>query len=187
MTPEPRRPRLSLRGPDTGIALQVFITDEQEACPVDAPRWSRLAEQVLIDVGVEGEAELSVLFVDEDQIAVLNQQFMGHEGPTDVLSFPMDGVPEPSTSGLMTPARPFDPDDQPLLLGDIVICPEVAQRQAPDHAGTYDDELALLLVHGILHVIGMDHAADDERIAMQARERDLLERFHGVPARDPWA
>lgn len=79
-----------------------------------------------------------------------------------------------------------DPDDLPLLLGDVVICPEVAARNAPDHAGTVEDELALLVVHGILHVLGMDHAADDERIAMQARERQHLATLWRLPARNPW-
>jgi probable rRNA maturation factor len=126
-----------------------------------------------------------VLFVDEDHIAELNARHLGHDGPTDVLSFPIDGVPDVAAG--LGPLRTIDdPDDQPLLLGDVVICPAVAARQASGHAGSYEDEVALLLVHGILHVLGMDHAADDERVAMQARERELLGRFHGPLARDPW-
>ncbi|HEY4608917.1 MAG TPA: rRNA maturation RNase YbeY, partial [Ilumatobacteraceae bacterium] len=76
---------------------------------------------------------------------------------------------------------PPDPADMPLLLGDVVICPAVAARQAPEHAGTVDDELALLVVHGVLHVLGHDHADESERLVMQARERELLEQFvwHG--------
>lgn len=188
--PTPGRP-VRRRGPEGEIS--VFIADEQEGHPVDTSRWTRLAEQVLVDQGVEGEVELSVIFVDEAHIADLNQSFMGHPGPTDVLSFPIDGVadagPEVVTAGL-SPAGggvPFDADDVPLLLGDVFICPSVAARQAADHAGTYDDELALLLVHGVLHILGFDHAEDDERLAMQARERDLLDRFHGPLAADPWA
>ena len=65
-----------------------------------------------------------------------------------------------------------------MLLGDVVICPAVAARNAPAHAGTFADEIALLVVHGILHVLGMDHATPDETEVMQARERDLLGRFH---------
>jgi probable rRNA maturation factor len=65
-----------------------------------------------------------------------------------------------------------------LLLGDVAICPAVARRNAPTHAGTFDDELALLVVHGVLHLLGMDHAEVDERAEMQARERELLDRFH---------
>ena len=66
----------------------------------------------------------------------------------------------------------------PLLVGDVVICPEVAWRQAPEHAGNYDDELALLLVHGILHLLGMDHAEDAEAAAMEALEQQLLAAYH---------
>ena len=65
-----------------------------------------------------------------------------------------------------------------MLLGDVVVCPAVAARQAPEHAGSYDDELALLVVHGVLHVLGMDHAEAGEAAAMQARERELLDRYH---------
>ena len=182
----PARPK-GRSGPEGGVPT-VFVSDEQDAAPVDAPRWSALAEGVLGELGIQGEAELSVLFVDEAHITQLNERFMGHEGPTDVLSFPIDGVPEPSTSGLAPAARSgFDPDDEPLLLGDVVICPAVAASQAPDHAGSYEDEVALLLVHGVLHLLGMDHAEDDERLAMQTRERELLDRFHGPLARDPWS
>ncbi|MCB1039254.1 MAG: rRNA maturation RNase YbeY, partial [Acidimicrobiales bacterium] len=110
-----------------------------------------------------------------------NQRFMGHDGPTDVLAFPIDDddvligrSPDGSSSG---PDR-GPSDDVPLLLGDVVVCPAVAARNAPSHAGTYDDELALLVVHGILHVLGHDHAEPDETAVMQAKERDLLSRFH---------
>jgi probable rRNA maturation factor len=66
------------------------------------------------------------------------------------------------------------------MLGDIVICPSVAAANAPEHAGTLDDELALLVVHGVLHVLGHDHAEPDEARAMRALEADLLARFHGA-------
>jgi probable rRNA maturation factor len=190
--PVPRR-----QGPDTG-SVTVFVADEQEGHPVDAARWSTLAEQVVVAQGIQGEAELAVIFVDEAHIADLNARFMGHDGPTDVLSFPIDAVVDGSWveataeaeitfSGTGPIGRAgYDPDDQPILLGDVVICPAVAARQAAEHAGTYEDEIALLLVHGILHVFGHDHADDEQRVAMQARERELLDAFHGALARDPW-
>jgi probable rRNA maturation factor len=189
MSPIPSRPRRRV-GPEGGEPT-VFVSDEQVGGgpdhAVDRERWAALAGAALGALGIEGEAELSVLFVDEDHIGVLNKRYLGHEGPTDVLSFPIDGAPDLAASGLAPARTPSDPDDQPLLLGDVVICPAVAARQAPSHAGSYDDELALLLVHGILHVLGMDHAVEDERVAMQARERELLDQFHGPLARDPWA
>ena len=157
------------------------MADEQSAQPVDVARWEALARNVLSAEGVSGDVELALLFVDEPTISELNSRFMDSTGPTDVLAFPIDDddvligrSPDGSTSG---PDRgPID--DVPLLLGDVVVCPSVAARNAPSHAGTYDDELALLIVHGILHVLGMDHAEPEETMAMQARERELLERFH---------
>ena len=73
----------------------MFVADEQDLHPVDTTRWQGLAERVLLDEGVEGECELSVLFVGHDTIAELNERFMGHPGPTDVLSFPIDGEGNP--------------------------------------------------------------------------------------------
>lgn len=175
-----RRRRL----PDEG-QLEVFVGDEQADEPVDAPRWQRLAEDVLAHEGVRGEAELSILFVDEATIAELNKRFMGVDGPTDVLAFPLEDelvepgrYPDSSTSGPVDPRARGEAGDPPLLLGDVVVCPSVARRNAPEHAGTYDDELALLVVHGVLHVLGHDHADPEEEAAMQAKERELLERFH---------
>ena len=162
--------------------LEVFVADEQDAHPVDVARWEALARNVLTAEGVHGEAELAVLFVDEAAMAELNQRFMGHEGPTDVLAFPIDDDEEilvgRSPDGSTTGPDRDPPSEVPLLLGDVVVCPAVAARNAPTHAGTYDDEVALLVVHGILHVLGMDHADSAEAEAMQARERELLARFH---------
>lgn len=187
--PRTRRPRR--RGPADGD-VTVFVADEQATLPVDTERWHDLAVAALDTEGVQGECELSVLFVDELSISDLNQRFMGHDGPTDVLSFPIDGEANPPgrwpDNGGPGPDRLDDDlDDLPLLLGDVVICPAVAARNASGHAGTYDDELALLVVHGILHLLGMDHADDTTRVAMQARERTLLADHYGPLASDPWA
>lgn len=164
--------------------LEVFCSNEQDDHPVDVTRWAALAREVLTAEGIQGDAELSVLYVDETSITELNRRFLGEDGPTDVLSFPLEEeafeaghTPGRSTTG---PDRdPFVPGDGPLLLGDVVICPAVAARNAPGHAGSYEDELALLLVHGILHVLGMDHAEQAQAQVMRDRERELLERFHG--------
>jgi probable rRNA maturation factor len=192
MTVGSARPRARF-GPDGGEPT-VFVADERPgeagvppSPSIELERWSDFAATVLRELGVEGEAELSVIFVDEAHIAALNRRHLGHDGPTDVLAFPIDGSPDLTTSGLAPGRANEDPDDQPLLLGDVVVCPVVAERQAPEHAGSLDDELALLVVHGVLHVMGMDHATDDERVAMQARERELLGKLHGPLARDPWA
>jgi probable rRNA maturation factor len=165
------------------MAIEVFAADEQTDHPVDALRWVQLARSVLHAEGVRGEAELSMLFVDEKAMADLNHRFTGKEGPTDVLAFPIDEEPveggrSPDSGGTGPGFLPPEPSDMPLLVGDVVICPAVAARNAPDHAGTYDDELALLVVHGILHLMGMDHVDDAEAAAMEQRERELLDQFH---------
>jgi probable rRNA maturation factor len=168
----------------TAEGVEVFAADEQSAFPVDTLRWIHLAQAVLADQGVRGEAELSLLFVDEPAIADLNRRFLGKDGPTDVLAFPIDEDPvvpgRNPDSGGSGPGFGTDPDELPTLLGDVVVCPAVAWRNAPEHAGTYEDELALLVVHGVLHLLGMDHAEDDEAEAMEARERELLARHHGA-------
>jgi probable rRNA maturation factor len=176
------RPRQGPRRHGPEGEVQVFGADEQEAVDVDVDRWVRLARDVLVAEGVRGDAELSLLFVEEEAIAELNRRFMGADGPTDVLAFPIDDPavagrwPDAGTTG---PDRDDpDPGDLPLLLGDVIVCPAVAARQAPAHAGTLEDELALLVVHGVLHVLGHDHAEPEEAAVMQARERALLQRFH---------
>jgi probable rRNA maturation factor len=164
------------------MGVVVFGADEQSALPVDTLRWIKLAEAVLAAEGVRGETEVSLLFVDETAIADLNLRFLGKGGPTDVLAFPIDEEPAESgrspDSGGTGPGFSAEPEEVPTLLGDVVICPTVALRNAPDHAGTYDDELALLVVHGLLHLLGMDHDDPDEAEIMEAKERDLLGRFY---------
>lgn len=162
---------------------EVWAADEQDEVPVDLDRWRDLAAATLADSGVRGACELSLFFVDTGTITALNNEHMGKVGPTDVLAFPLDAVAiaEPQGPGAVTkgPVRNDpDRDEVPLLLGDVVVCPAVAREQAPGHAGTLDDELALLVVHGILHVLGHDHADADEEVAMRAAERAILERHH---------
>jgi probable rRNA maturation factor len=139
---------------------------------------------VLADEGVRGDAELSILFVEADAIADLNQRFLGKAGPTDVLAFPIDEEPPESgrspDSGGSGPGDTGEPPEAPTLLGDVVICPSVARRNATGLGRGYDDELALLVVHGVLHLLGMDHEDEGEAEAMEAKERELLARHHPV-------
>jgi probable rRNA maturation factor len=168
------------------VAIEVFVADEQNDQPVDTMRWVRLAEAVLLDEGVPGDAELSMLFIDEAAMSDLNKRFLGKDGPTDVLAFPIDEEPveggRSPDSGGTGPGDTSEPTDMPTVLGDVVICPSVAHRNAPEHAGTYDDEVALLVVHGLLHLLGMDHEDDDEAEAMEEREQALLAKYHRPPA-----
>lgn len=163
--------------------VDVFVVDEQSDRAVDVHRWTTLARAVLTDEGVRDDAELSVMFVDEGYMAHLNRKFLGREGSTDVLAFPIDEEPSPGgrspDSGGTGPGWvPPDPVEVPSLIGDVVICPAVAARGAAVHGVSYEDELALLLVHGILHLGGMDHHDEGEAAVMEKRERELLDRHH---------
>ncbi len=171
-----RPTRATTRGGAAPQKITVVVNDEQtpsDAIDIDHARWAALAEASLGDQGVAG-GELNVLFVDEAEMADLHDQHMGGHEPTDVLSFPIDA----------------DDLDDPLgggqfgetLLGDVVICPRYAERQAAENGVAFDDELALLVVHGVLHILGMDHAEPDEAAEMKAAEQDLLAKFHAGAA-----
>lgn len=170
------------------MPVEVFVANEQVAQSVDCERWARLAEGTLKEEGVHGDAEMSVLFVDTETIAALNARFLGREGPTDVLAFPIDEEDAPigrapDNGGSGPGWEPPEPGSLPNLIGDIVICPQVAFENAPGHAGSYDDEVALLLVHGILHLMGMDHEAESEAEEMEAREQELLDQLYRAEKR----
>jgi len=108
--------------------------------------------------------ELSIALVDEDEMAHLNNQYRGIDGPTDVLSF---GCDDPCPA----------PGDEPITLGDVVIAPAVAERQAAELGHSVERELDVLLVHGVLHLLGYDHEAADDAGAMAARESALLDAY----------
>jgi len=143
-------------------SVTVVGADEQVDVAIEVGRWCRLATDVLRSEGRRGE--LTLTFVDRDEMAALNEEHMGHDGATDVLSFPLDDGD--------------DAGDVPVLVGDVVVCPAVARDQATEHAGSLDDELALLVVHGVLHVLGHDHAGAAETVAMRAKELALLQSHH---------
>ena len=168
------------------MSIDVFAADEQQAHPIEVTRWAELARQVLMARGVKGETEVSLLFVDEDAIAQLNEQFLGKKGPTDVLSFPIEDEPGPTgRSPDFGGTGPGTMAEQGTLtlLGDVVICPSVAAVNATEHEVALDDELALLVVHGLLHLLGMDHDKDAEAERMEALEQQLLNRFYRVGKR----
>ena len=141
---------------DDGSHPAVLISNRQ-SLRVDKDGLMTLARDTLVAEGRAHQVELSVSFVDETEMADLHVRYMDEEGPTDVLSFPLDEV-----------------DDRGVrLLGDVIVAPSVAARNNPeDPAG----EIRLLLVHGILHVLGYDHEEEDERAAMWARQ----ERYSGI-------
>lgn len=164
--------------------IEVFGADEQSAVAVDLARWVRLARFVLGEERVPGVAELSLIFVDRQAITDLNERFLSATGPTDVLAFPMDddlvlGGRQPDQGG-RGPGAPSEAGEPPTLIGDVVICPEIAAHQAPQHGCRAEDEIALLVVHGVLHLLNYDHADPGEQATMQRRERELLARFRAL-------
>ena len=115
-------------------------------------------------------AELSVLCVDESTMADMHVQWMDLPGPTDVMSFPMDE--------LVPGGRPDTAEPGPAILGDIVLCPEFAAKQAKEARRSFEHELAMLTIHGVLHLLGYDHAEPDEEKEMFGLQNTLLEEFY---------
>jgi probable rRNA maturation factor len=169
------------------VSVDVFGADEQHDVGVALDQMLALTRSVLLAEGVRGGAEVSLLFVDELTIAELNERFRGVPGPTDVLSFPLEddvsGAGRSPDVGGTGPGEPHE-DLPPDLLGDVVVCPKVAAANAARDDVPYDDELALLVVHGTLHLLGWDHEVPADAIRMEARERELLlEHFSPTWAR----
>jgi probable rRNA maturation factor len=164
------------------MSLDIYAADEQADHPVAVERWSSLARSVLEAEGVVGDTEVSLLFVDEATIASLNERFLETQGPTDVLAFPIEDEADRSgrspDEGGTGPGSIEADTGRLLLLGDVVICPAVAAHNAVEHGVTFDDEIALLVVHGILHLLGMDHEVDAEAERMELREQQLLARYY---------
>ena len=149
---------------------------EESGTGVDTARLARLSRFVLDRLRVHPQAELCITLVDEDTIAELNAKWMDKTGPTDVLAFPMDEL----RPGLVNE----DPEEG--VLGDVMLCPSVAERQAAEardngHTGyTTTDEIDLLTVHGILHLLGYDHAEPDQEHEMFGLQRRLLAEWQSV-------
>lgn len=132
-----------------------------------------LARAVLAHEHLPEETEVSITFVDDDEMHRLNKEYRGIDRPTDVLSFECDGMPEPDDLPL--------PEGEVWALGDVIIAPDVAERQTADYGTSFTDELSLLLVHGLLHLCGYDHIEDDEAEEMEGLERQILSAFYGRP------
>ncbi len=136
--------------------------ENRSSLPLDTGALAGTAERILAAVGIDG-GELGLIFVGEQEMESLNRRHMGREGVTDVLAFPIDAPEAGGTGG-----------EAPLLLGDVIICPEVAAAQAAGAGETTARELCLLLVHGILHLTGADHERDQGE--MEATQRRLFEQ-----------
>jgi probable rRNA maturation factor len=134
------------------------------------------ARYALDEMGVNPLAELSVLLVDLAYMAELNHRWMGGEGPTDVLAFPME-------EGTIDPGPNEVVGGEPTLLGDVVLCPEVAAEQARAANHSTADELHMLTVHGVLHLLGYDHAEPEEEREMFSLQAKLLEGWRAARGR----
>ncbi len=140
---------------------------------IDEPGLAGLARHVLTEMGVHELAELSVLLVDEPAMTALHERWMKTPGSTDVLAFPMDELDPDGGTG----RGRADDEAAPTLLGDVVLCPEVARRQARAAGHAAEDELHLLATHGILHLLGYDHAEPEQERAMFGRQAQLLQSW----------
>jgi probable rRNA maturation factor len=149
--------------------MSIEIANES-GVEVDSDAILAVARHALDEMGVNPLAELSVLLVDADYMAELNHRWMDGEGPTDVLAFPMD-------EGSVDHGPGEGASGEPALLGDIVLCPEMAAKQAAEAGHATPDELALLTVHGTLHLLGYDHAEPDEEREMFSLQARLLESW----------
>jgi probable rRNA maturation factor len=146
--------------------VSIEVTNES-SLEVDLDRVVKLAEYVRNQLRLHPAIDLGVIFVDEPVMADLHVKWLDEPGPTDVLSFPMDEL------------RPGALDEEPRegVLGDVVICPQVASQQAIAAGHNTSDEILLLLAHGMLHLVGFDHAEPEEEAEMFGLQRDLLKGF----------
>ncbi|HEX2295131.1 MAG TPA: rRNA maturation RNase YbeY [Actinomycetota bacterium] len=146
--------------------MDVFLANEQ-GVPLDEPLLAALARHVLEAEEVDDSAELSLLFVGADHIRRLNARYAGDDYATDVLAFPM---------------AEDDDEDDPLMVGDVVVCPEVAASNAAKAGTSLERELQTLVVHGTLHLLGYDHQNDAQRAEMDRRTNEVLASFSREPA-----
>ena len=150
--------------------IDVFVANEQTDVPLDEHRLVSLVRTAAAEEGVDPRAEITVLLVERPAMASLKEKWLGEPGPTDVLAFPMDDQ---------------IPDEEPYILGDIVICPDVAREQAAESGGRVNDEVDLLLVHGFLHLMGYDHVKPADARTMRHREKKILAEFRRARATGP--
>src|SRR6202023_1948376 len=172
-----RSPGWRATGPRDGPRAHAVVGDSVMTIEVANESGVDVSESELVSVArfviarmdVNPSAELSMVLLDTAAMADLHMRWMDLPGPTDVMSFPMDEL-EPG-------GRPDAPEPGPSMLGDIVLCPEFAAEQATAAGHTLGQELALLTIHGVLHLLGYDHAEPDEEKEMFALQRQLLEEW----------
>ena len=155
--------------------MSIEINNESGVA-IDEAELSRLARHVLDEMKINPLADLSVLLVDTAAMETLHVQWMDEPGPTDVLAFPMDELHDPGPGGAAE-------TEAPALLGDVVLCPQVAEQQAKTAGHSTADELHLLCTHGILHLLGYDHGEPEEEQEMFGLQAKLLASWQEQRAR----
>jgi probable rRNA maturation factor len=180
-----RRVAVAAASTETGTQVTIEIANESGVA-VDEVALASVARFVLDQLRIHPLAELSVLLVDESAMTDLHMKWMDEPGPTDVLSFPMDELRPPSAGGAHgARAGGEDAGPEPGLLGDVVLCPQVAAVQARQAGHSTQQELELLCVHGILHLLGYDHADPEEEAEMFGLQGELLQAWREETAEGP--
>lgn len=151
----------------------MFVADEQTE-PVDVPGLRKLIEQALEMESCPTDTEVSLILVGDDEMAGYNERFLERTGPTDVISLPIERLVPGRPPGML-------PDGPPPMLGDVILDPAHIRREAAELGRDFDDDVALLVVHGLLHLLGYDHAIDSEAERMEERERRILEAAGHTP------
>jgi len=155
--------------------MSVEINNESDV-RVDESAITSAARHVLDALGVNPLAELSILVVDTEAMATLHKQWMDLDGPTDVMAFPMDTLDD-------KPGMEAEPG--PALLGDVILCPEVAAKQAEAAGHTMDSELFLLTTHGVLHLLGFDHGDPESEAEMFGLQTKLVTEWAAATGHGP--
>ncbi len=152
--------------------MDVFISNLQDKIPVDAAVLEQMAFTVLSQLQCDSHCELSIALVDDQEIQRLNREYRGIDRNTDVLSFALQEAQEP----LLTRTS-SDESAWPVVLGDVILSTETAQRQAQEHGHPFERELSFLLIHGILHLLGYDHHTDEDARTMENLEQTLVSKL----------
>lgn len=148
--------------------MDIYLADEQDV-PLSIGPLRRLVRLVLESEGLPPETEVGVVFVTDEVMTEYNRRFLGGEGPTDVLALPLNppDAARPAAASASVAGAPYG-------LGDVFVAPRYVHRQARELGIRPEDELSLMVAHGVLHLVGYDHATEAEAESMEARERDLL-------------
>ncbi|HLU52567.1 MAG TPA: rRNA maturation RNase YbeY [Acidimicrobiia bacterium] len=147
--------------------MNIFVADEQSE-PVDVAAIRDLVAAVLRAEGCPPQTEVSVILVGDEEMAGYNRRFLDRSGPTDVISLPIEELRPGQPPGAASNGGP------PPMLGDVILSPAYIRRQADELGETFEDEIALMVVHGVLHLLGYEHDSAEEAEMMEKREAEIL-------------